>query len=194
MLNTTIPPIDTIRDQTKTLVEDEDDATSVATVKPEKRLPTLPPTPGLAPPTIALSSETAKSLPPIVKKKPKQKRRRTRNKTLKWKKAGTLFVPSAQPIQGERSTAMSAVLKRGLVICMRKVTDRIGSEPTRYKASKESKFDLLAENWTQVELVLTRSCITTYSFSVSTQTKKNSNTHYLSLLPVSRHIFGLIIA
>ncbi|CAO3675970.1 unnamed protein product [Rhizopus microsporus] len=165
VLNTTIPPIDTIRDQTKTLVEDEDDAISVATVKPEKRLPTLPPTPGLALPTIALSSETAKSLPPIVKKKLKQKRRRTRNKTLKWKKAGTLFVPSTQPIQSERSTAMSAVLKRGLVICMRKVTDRIGSEPTRYRASKESKFDLLAENWTQVELVLTRSCITTYSFS-----------------------------
>ncbi|KAI9269822.1 hypothetical protein BY458DRAFT_422755, partial [Sporodiniella umbellata] len=58
-----------------------------------------------------------------------------------------------------------ATLKQGPVVCMRTVTDRIGSGPTRYKASKESRYSLLTEKWKQVELVLTRSYISAYSSS-----------------------------
>ncbi|KAI8051907.1 uncharacterized protein B0P05DRAFT_581906 [Gilbertella persicaria] len=66
---------------------------------------------------------------------------------------------------GQQQVQTPISLKREPILCMRSVNGSVGTEPTRYKATKEAKFDLLAEKWRQVELVLTSTCISTFSAS-----------------------------
>ncbi|KAI8376704.1 hypothetical protein EDC96DRAFT_282485 [Choanephora cucurbitarum] len=68
-------------------------------------------------------------------------------------------------IHRPRQPLQSIHLKREPMLCMRSVTGCTGTGPTQYNAVKETKFDLMAEKWRQVELVLTNSYISTYSAS-----------------------------
>ncbi|KAG1413431.1 hypothetical protein G6F58_007497 [Rhizopus delemar] len=152
--------------QAKSLIKDNHDTESVATIKPSDIKPTIALTSSLPPALTALSSKIAE--PITINKKKRKKHRRRTNKSLLWKKTGSLFVTHGLTDHQPESSippAIGETIKRGPVVCMRTVTDRLGSEPTRYKASKESKYSLLTEEWKQVELVLTRSYISTYSLS-----------------------------
>lgn len=150
------------------------DTESIKTVRPTQRqskgklpmnqLDETPPSP---------PATTRSSLPVTVRKKEKTRRlvsTGTKKKPLFWKRPGSAiasqiptnvtpepeFVPTGKPIKIEP------------ILCMRSVKEYTGSEPSRYKASKEARYDLLTEKWRQVELVLTNSYISTYSSSVST--------------------------
>ncbi|KAI8984529.1 hypothetical protein BDF20DRAFT_816776, partial [Mycotypha africana] len=56
-------------------------------------------------------------------------------------------------------------IKKDPMLCKRTVNGSDGSEPSQYKASREARYNLLTEEWKQIELVLTPTYITTYSFS-----------------------------
>lgn len=173
--------------QAKSLIKDNHDTESVATIKPSDIKPTIALTSSLPPALTALSSKIAE--PITINKKKRKKHRRRTNKSLLWKKTGSLFVTHGLTDHQPESSippAIGETIKRGPVVCMRTVTDRLGSEPTRYKASKESKYSLLTEEWKQVELVLTRSYISTYSLSV----KKKSDVLYIHFNFLQRHFFG----
>ncbi|CAO3697775.1 unnamed protein product [Rhizopus stolonifer] len=152
------------KDQTKALIKD--DNASITTVKPTKKNPIMSLTSRLPLTTTAISPNMAEPITAINQKK-QRRRHRLDSKSLLWKRAGSLFVPR-KPInlsEFQVPQPTGATIKRGPVVSMRTVTDRLGSEPTRYKASKESRYNLLMEKWKQVELVLTRSYISTYSSS-----------------------------
>lgn len=91
-------------------------------------------------------------------------------KPLLWKKAGAVFI-SQMPTPHERQFVPTGKpIKREPILCMRSASAYTGAAPTRYKASKEARYDLLTEKWRQVELVLTNSYISTYSSSVKLST------------------------
>lgn len=133
---------------------------------------------------------TTTSAIPATKSHKKPKKIRKSNKPKKplfWKKAGSVFVSSSTRTPTVANTANqheqqdqedeeeeeeefipnSAPIKREPILCMRSVTDSHGSVPSRYKANKEARFDLLTEEWKQVELVLTKSSVSTYIASVN---------------------------
>ena len=134
---------------TPLLNETDNDADSVHTVKPT--------------PKDKLPMHRTVSASSIVQNKRKKKMHRHHKKPLLWKKAvsneavqhESPFIPTGKPIRREP------------ILCMYSVSGSTGNQPTRYKAAKEARFDLLTEKWKQVELVLTRSYITTYVSSVS---------------------------
>lgn len=102
--------------------------------------------------------------------KKRKKRLRKHKKPLLWKKTGSVFVsrlPNEVTPDEPVSIPTDKPLKREPMLCMRSVGDRVSSEPTRYKATKEARFDLLTQSWKQVELVLTDTHLSTYAYSVS---------------------------
>jgi hypothetical protein len=133
--------------------KDDDDTVSIKTIKPSK---------GKSP----INSST-------TKKTRKINRFNKNKKSLLWKKAGSVFVPSSTPTANTTTdfppptNNTTKAIKREPILCMRSVTDCHGSMPSRYKANKEARFDLLTEKWRQVELVLTNTFISTYASSVS---------------------------
>ncbi|KAI8874802.1 hypothetical protein K501DRAFT_144269, partial [Backusella circina FSU 941] len=56
-------------------------------------------------------------------------------------------------------------IKREPMLYMRTVSGKFGSEPTRYKAATEARYNLLTEKWKQVEIALTPLHLSLYSFS-----------------------------
>jgi hypothetical protein len=84
------------------------------------------------------------------------------HKPLKWKKSGSVFVSSAPDHPAEPTV----LAKREPMLYMRTVSGKFGSEPTRYKAATEARYNLLTEKWKQVEIVLTPLHLSLYSFSV----------------------------
>jgi hypothetical protein len=151
------------------------DAESIKTIRPTQqnkgKLPMNQPheeTPPPSPPATATSS-----LPTNAQKKKRMRRSvrlGSKKKSLLWRKPGsaivasripTIVTPEPEPIPTGKPIKIEPIL------CMRSVKEYTGSEPSRYKAAKEARYDLLTEKWRQVELVLTNSYISTYSSSVS---------------------------
>ncbi|CEP16159.1 hypothetical protein [Parasitella parasitica] len=93
--------------------------------------------------------------------------RSSRNPLIR-KKAGFVFVSSLPTIVTPEPASIPTgrPIKREPILCMRSATGYLSNEPTRYKAAKEARYDLLTEKWRQVELVLTASYLSTYSSSL----------------------------
>ncbi|KAI8636840.1 hypothetical protein BD408DRAFT_76386 [Parasitella parasitica] len=107
--------------------------------------------------------------PPYPIRKARAKRiHRSSKKPLIWKKAGFVFVSRLPTIVTPEPASIptSRPIKREPILCMRSATGCQSNEPTRYKAAKEARYGLLTEKWTQVELVLTASYLSTYSSSL----------------------------
>ncbi|KAL0139049.1 Pleckstrin homology domain-containing protein [Mucor lusitanicus] len=109
--------------------------------------------------------------PPTHRKKQKSKhvyRNSSTKKPLVWKKAGSVFVSRLPTVVTPEPASIPTgrPIKREPILCMRSATGCLSNEPTRYKAAKEARYDLLTEKWRQVELVLTASYLTTYSSSM----------------------------
>ncbi|KAI7885476.1 uncharacterized protein EV154DRAFT_24887 [Mucor mucedo] len=138
------------------LISTDTDAESIKTVRPSKgKLPIRPSTT-----TTALST-------PIVNtftKKKKRKVRRPGKKPLLWKKSGSVFI-STDVTREPASVPTDKPLKHEPILCMRSVTEYTGTEPSTYRAEKDARFDLLNEEWKQMELVLTNKCLSTYCSS-----------------------------
>lgn len=136
------------------------DAESIETIRPSKgKLPMNPTTT-----TTSLSTPTVNT----STRKKKRKIRKHSKKPLLWRKAGSVFISRNDVTQEEpASIPTGKPLKREPILCMRSVSGYAGSEPSRYKAAKEARFDLLTEEWRQMELVLTDAYISAYSFSVT---------------------------
>lgn len=101
-----------------------------------------------------------------------------KQKSLLWKRAGSVFVSRQVPTVVTPNFEIiptNQPIKKEPMLCMRSVTSLDSVEPSRYKAAKEARYDLLTEKWSQVQLVLTTSYIATYSSSVSIQKKKKTH-------------------
>lgn len=140
------------------LISTDDETESIKTVRPSKgKLPIKPSTT-----TTALST-------PIVNtfsKKKKRKVRKAGKKPLLWKKSGSVFI-STDVTREPASVPTDKPLKHEPILCMRSVSEYAGTEPSTYRAETDARFDLLNEEWKQMELVLTNTCLSTYCSSVS---------------------------
>lgn len=150
--------------------KDNSDAESIKTIRPDtKNKPedSMATAAATAPPPASSSRP-----PPTHRKKQKSKhvyRNSSTKKPLVWKKAGSVFVSRLPTVVTPEPASIPTgrPIKREPILCMRSATGCLSNEPTRYKAAKEARYDLLTEKWRQVELVLTASYLTTYSSSVS---------------------------
>ncbi|KAI9477739.1 MAG: hypothetical protein EXX96DRAFT_224545 [Benjaminiella poitrasii] len=111
---------------------------------------------------------------PTIQSVSKSQRKRNRHvsrkkKPLLWRRTGPASVSQQIPtiVTSDRLVfnPTGEIIKREPILCMRSVAGSSGTEPSRYKAAKEARYDLLTEKWRQVELVLTDSYISTYSSS-----------------------------
>ncbi|KAG2229736.1 hypothetical protein INT48_002070 [Thamnidium elegans] len=141
-------------------IDNHNDTESIETIKPAKgKLPMA----NKAVTTTALSTTNINT-----STKKRKKRLHKHKKPLLWKKTGSVFVsrlPNEVTPDEPVSISTGKPLKREPILCMRSVGDCISSEPSRYKAAKEARFDLLTESWKQVELVLTDTHLSTYVYS-----------------------------
>lgn len=113
-------------------------------------------------------NQTSSPTTTTLKKRATRKIHRLKHRSKKpllWKRSGSVFISHIPASQERNSVPTGKPIKRDPILCMRSVSSH-GSEPSRYKASKEARFDLLTEKWRQVELVLTNSYISTYVSSV----------------------------
>lgn len=150
--------------------KDSSDVESIKTIRPNSK--------GKLP--MNQQSNNKESTPPVTPSPPpsslpgkdKIKIRRKHHhykKPLVWRKAGSVFVSRLPTTVTPEPASIPTgkPIKREPILCMRSATGYLSNEPTRYKAAKEARYDLLTEKWRQVELVLTSSYLSTYSSSVS---------------------------
>ncbi|GAA5806482.1 hypothetical protein HPULCUR_012016 [Helicostylum pulchrum] len=141
-------------------MDNHNDTESIETIRPAQgKLPVI--NKGVT--TTALSAADINT-----STKKRKKRLHKHKKPLLWKKAGSVFIsrlPNEVTPDEPVSIPTGKPLKREPMLCMRSVGDCISSEPSRYKASKEARFDLLTQSWKQVELVLTDTHLSTYAYS-----------------------------
>ncbi|KAK4516728.1 structural constituent of ribosome [Mucor velutinosus] len=154
--------------------KDNSDAESTKTIRPNnKGSSPLDASPAQHEDTMAPTATTPPKspspLPSIHKKKRKTKyiHRNSNKKPLVWKKAGSVFVSRLPTVVTPEPASIPTgrPIKREPILCMRSAAGCLSNEPTRYKAAKEARYDLLTEKWRQVELVLTSTYLTTYSSS-----------------------------
>lgn len=152
--------------------KDNSDAESIKTIRPDNK--------GKSPLSQSQTqTQDTVTTPPTSPYPPLSTQRKTRKvkrvhrssskKPLVWKKAGSVFVSRLPTVVTPEPASIPTgrPIKREPILCMRSATGCLNNEPTRYKAVKEARYDLLTEKWRQVELVLTSSYLTTYSSSVS---------------------------
>lgn len=147
--------------------KDSSDVESIKTIRPNSN--------GKLPMNQQLNNK--ESTPPVTPSPPRKNKRKAirihhhhhHKKPLVWKRAGSVFVSRLPTIVTPEPASIPTgrPIKREPILCMRSATGYLSNEPTRYKAAKEARYDLLTEKWRQVELVLTSSYLTTYSSSVS---------------------------
>ncbi|CAO0802774.1 unnamed protein product [Mucor circinelloides] len=150
--------------------KDNSDAESIKTIRPDNK--------GKSPLSQSQTqNQDTVTTPPASPYPPPSAQRKTRKvkrfhrsstkKPLVWKKAGSVFVSRLPTVVTPEPASIPTgrPIKREPILCMRSATGYLNNEPTRYKAVKEARYDLLTEKWRQVELVLTSSYLTTYSSS-----------------------------
>ncbi|GAN00798.1 conserved hypothetical protein [Mucor ambiguus] len=151
--------------------KDNSDAESIKTIRPDNK--------GKSPASQsqAYHENTKATTPPEPnfpfasthrrKQKVKHIHRNSTKKPLVWKKAGSVFVSRLPTVVTPEPASIPTgrPIKREPILCMRSATGCLNNEPTRYKAAKEARYDLLTEKWRQVELVLTSSYLSIYSSS-----------------------------
>ncbi|KAL0080374.1 hypothetical protein J3Q64DRAFT_1246551 [Phycomyces blakesleeanus] len=115
-----------------------------------------------------LSQERLSVQPQLKKKRSLVDRLTIAPKKLLWHKAGGVFVPTMPEVPANRNPAQfpGQPIKHGVMLCMKTVSYKNGSEPTRYRATKEARLGMFKGNWRQLETVLTSDGITTYSNSL----------------------------
>ncbi|CAO3627157.1 unnamed protein product [Mucor fragilis] len=152
--------------------KDHSDTESIKTIRPDnKGKSPLNPSAAQHKDTRAATTppKSPSSVAPTHKKKRKVRHihRNSSKKPLVWKKAGSVFVSRLPTVVTPEPASIPTgrPIKREPILCMRSATGYLSNEPTRYKAAKEARYDLLTEKWRQVELVLTCSYLTTYSSS-----------------------------
>lgn len=155
------------------LITTTSDTESIKTLRPTESHSKgkLPMNQSNEPPLVSPTTPTSSLITASRKKKTRRSvRASNRKKFLLWKKPGSTTIASEIPTivpPIPESVPTGKPIKIDPILCMRSVKEYTGSEPSRYKASKEARYDLLTEKWKQVELVLTNSYISTYSSSVS---------------------------
>ncbi|KAL9559036.1 hypothetical protein MBANPS3_000599 [Mucor bainieri] len=146
--------------------ETSSDTESIQTIRPDTK-GKLPLNPPQTQQTEARPASYPQSSTQQKKRKVKHMHRNSSKKPLVWKKAGSVFVSRLPTVVTPEPASIPTgrPIKREPILCMRSATGYLTNEPTRYKAAKEARYDLLTEKWRQVELVLTASYLTTYSSS-----------------------------
>ncbi|KAI7907449.1 Pleckstrin homology domain-containing protein [Cokeromyces recurvatus] len=139
----------------------ESDTESVKTVRPSDK--------GKAPMASLLSAVHTETppltpSPPTQLSSPKRQRKKLyrKKKPLFWRRSGVLSQQIPTIVTPDPT---GKIIKREPILCMQCVSGCNNSVPTRYKAAKEARYNLLTEKWRQVELVLTDTFISTYSAS-----------------------------
>ncbi|KAI9017961.1 Pleckstrin homology domain-containing protein [Phycomyces nitens] len=105
--------------------------------------------------------------PQLTKKRSLVERLSLTPKKLLWHKAGGVFVPTMQVPENRKPAKVSGQpIKHDVMLCVKTMSCQDGSEPSRYRASKEARLNMFKGNWRQLETILTSDAITIYSNSL----------------------------